>query len=80
MNQTIDLRETGNKPVMGSQGGFVIGSNYKVLLLIILAFILYFRMHSVRRKRNKICSICGHRNPQHHANCRNCSAPLIRPS
>jgi ribosomal protein L40E len=30
-----------------------------------------------RRKKDRICSQCNHRNPHHRANCGNCSAPLM---
>lgn len=74
---TVQLEGTPAKPEIQSPTGFVLGGTQKMLLLVVVGLLLYLRLHMRRRKRDRICAHCSHRNPPHRQNCSNCSAPLL---
>jgi len=74
---TIELQSQAPKETVKSPTGFVLGGTQKMLLLVLLGGLLYFRLYQRRRKKDRICSHCGERNPPHRQNCSNCSAPLM---
>ncbi|MCE1229390.1 MAG: hypothetical protein LWX11_07895 [Firmicutes bacterium] len=74
---TIELQSKEAQPEIKSPTGFVLGGTQKMLLLVLLFGLLYLRLYARRRKMDRICSHCGHRNPPHRRNCSNCSAPLM---
>jgi len=79
---TVELQSKAPKEIIDSPTGFVLGGTQKMALLVLLGLLLYFRLYQRRRKKDRICSHCNHRNPPHRQNCSNCSAPLmdLRPS
>ncbi|MCL1894559.1 MAG: hypothetical protein FWG02_10090 [Holophagaceae bacterium] len=50
---------------------------HKAGLIILIAAILYRRLNSRRRKKNKVCTHCEASNPYHRSSCHRCSAPLL---
>jgi len=64
-------------PSAGAQQDFVFQNYQKYGLLILLAGILYFRLTLRRRRNDRTCPRCGHRNQPHISNCAKCSAPLM---
>lgn len=75
--QTVELQAQPAKTGIPSPTGFVFGSTQKMTLLVIVGLLLYLRLHLRRRKKDRICAHCGHRNPTHRQNCTKCSAPLM---
>ena len=75
--QTVELQTQPSKSEIASPTGFVLGSTQKMTLLVIVGLLLYLRLHLRRRKKDRICPHCGHRNPTHRQNCTQCSAPLF---
>jgi ribosomal protein L40E len=80
MQPTVQLQTQAPKETVKSPTGFVLGGTQKMLLLVLLGSLLYFRLYLRRRKMDRICAHCGERNPPHRQNCSNCSAPLMRVS
>ncbi len=75
---TIQLEGTPDRPDLKSPTGFVFGSTQKMVLLVLVGLLLYLRLHLRKRKKDRICPHCGHRNPPHRQNCTQCSAPLMQ--
>ena len=73
----IELQGQAPKERIESPTGFVLTGPTKMGLLVLLFGLLYLRLWQRRRKKDRICAHCGHRNPPHRANCTNCSAPLF---
>ncbi len=76
--QTIELQTQPTQAGLQSPTGFVFGSTQKMILLVIVGLLLYLRLHLRRRKKDRVCAHCGHRNPPHRQNCTKCSAPLMQ--
>ncbi len=74
---SIELQSQPAKETVKSPTGIVLGGTQKMLLLVLLGFLLYFRLHMRRRKKDRVCPHCETRNPAHRRNCSNCSAPLM---
>lgn len=74
--QAVELQQQPSKTSAKSPTGFVLGGTTKMVMLVLLFMLLYFRLFLRKRKKDKICSHCGHRNPPHRQNCHKCSAPL----
>lgn len=74
---TIELQSQPPKETVKSPTGIVLGGTQKMALLVLLGLLLYLRLFIRRRKKDRICSHCGHRNPPHRQYCTNCSAPLM---
>ena len=74
---TVELQSKAPKEIIDSPTGLVLGGTQKMLLLVLLGSLLYFRLYLRRRKKDRICAHCGDRNPPHRQNCHNCSAPLL---
>ncbi len=78
MTLTQITLERNDKPEkVESLTGFVFSPAQKVLLLVLVGGLLWLRLFLRRRKKDKICPHCNHRNPSHQTNCANCSAPLF---
>jgi ribosomal protein L40E len=74
--QAVDLTEKPAAPV--SPTGLMFTANQKMVLVVLALALLYLRLFMRRRRRDKVCDHCGHRNPPHQANCAECAAPLFR--
>ncbi len=76
---TIQLQNQPPKEAetIKSPTGFVLGGTQKMVLLVLLGALLYFRLYQRRRKKDRFCPHCNQRNPPHRQNCTNCSAPLM---
>jgi ribosomal protein S27AE len=75
MLQQIALTDQPAKPA--GQPKFFFQNYQKAGLLVLVAGILYIRLALRKRKKDKICPHCSHRNPYHRSNCTKCSAPLF---
>lgn len=78
MLQTVELTETpAKKDEVKSPTGFVLGSTQKTFLLVLVGGLLFLRLWKRKRRKDKVCSHCGFRNPPHRSNCTKCSSPLF---
>lgn len=74
----LELREGQQaQPTVKSPTGIVLTTYQKAGLLVLVLGLLYYRFFMRRRRMDKICAHCGHRNPAHRTNCTKCSAPLF---
>ncbi len=73
----ITLDQSNKPEKIQSPTGIIFTSSQKVVLMVIAGLFLWLRLYMRKRKKDKICPHCGHRNPPHQTNCINCSAPLF---
>ncbi|HLO67832.1 MAG TPA: hypothetical protein VK188_12485 [Holophaga sp.] len=74
---TMEINQQPSRRDSRSPTGFILTGYEKGILLCLLLGVLYLRLYKRKRKKDKICSHCGTRNPSHQTNCKQCSAPLF---
>lgn len=77
MRQGVELQQQPPKPAVPSITGVVLQGWQKGLLLVLVLGLLYLRLWTRKRKRDRVCDHCGQRNSPHQTNCLKCSAPLF---
>jgi tRNA(Ile2) C34 agmatinyltransferase TiaS len=74
IQQTVQLEPP---PGAGARQEFVFHNYQKYGLLILLAGLLYLRLVLRKRRNERTCPRCGHRNQSQLSNCAKCSSPLM---
>jgi uncharacterized paraquat-inducible protein A len=77
MRQGVELTQQPTKPPVQSITGIILQGWQKGVLLVLALGLLYLRVWSRKRTKERLCSHCGQRNPHHQTNCLKCSAPLF---
>ncbi|MDR1842138.1 MAG: hypothetical protein LBQ86_09510 [Holophagales bacterium] len=77
LQHTIQIDQTEQPAKTNVPEKFMFQDYQKAGLLVLVAGILYLRLMLRKRKNDRICSQCNHRNPYHQSNCAKCSAPLF---